>query len=289
MEFRSAETVAEAVETLTDFGAEAQVLAGGTDVMIQQMRREITPSLLLHIGRIPDLDEVTVNGATRLGALVTHHRLATDPLIGERYPALAEAAGTVGGWQTQEVGTIGGNVCNASPAADTAPPLLVAGALFHLEGPSGHRAVSGEEFFIDRRVTARRPEELLVGIELPDVPPQTGETYVKLGRRSAMEVAIVGLAARLTIDPEGTVERARIAVCSVAPRPFRATVAEEILQGSHLEDDAVAEAGAALLAASSPIDDARATASYRRRVLPGILARAVAACRLRAMGPGGAS
>jgi carbon-monoxide dehydrogenase medium subunit len=289
MEFRSAETIAEALETLTEFGAEAQILAGGTDVMIQHMRREINPSLLLHIGRIPGLDQVTVNGTTRLGTLVTHLRLATDPVIGERYPALAEASSTVGGWQTQEVGTVGGNVCNASPAADTAPPLLVSGAVFHLEGPSGRRAVGGEEFFVDRRTTARRPDELLVEIELPEVPPRTGETYVKLGRRSAMEVAIVGLAARLTIDPEGLVERARIAVCSVAPRPFRATAAEQILQGSRLEDEAVAEAGIALVDASSPIDDSRATASYRRRVLPGILARAVAECRLRAIGTGSGS
>ncbi|HSR14380.1 MAG TPA: FAD binding domain-containing protein, partial [Gemmatimonadales bacterium] len=229
-------------------------------------------------------DGITVNGAVALGPLVTHRRLATDPAIRARCPALAEAAATVGGWQTQEVGTIGGNVCNASPAADTAPPLLAAGAVFHLAGSSGRRSVGGEEFFIDRRTTARRPDELLVGIEVPGMPPTTGEVYLKLGRRGAMEVAIVGLAVRITLDPEGTVERARIAVCSVAPRPFRATEAEAVLQGSRLEDDVVASAGAALRGAATPIDDARATAAYRRRVLPGMLARAVAECHRRAIG-----
>jgi carbon-monoxide dehydrogenase medium subunit len=288
MEFRSVETVEEALGALTELGGEAQVLAGGTDVMIQHMRREISPSVLLHIGRIPGLDGISGNGSTTLGTLVTHRRLATDPSIRARHPALAEASETVGGWQTQEVGTIGGNVCNASPAADTAPPLLVAGATFLLAGAKGEREVGAEEFFVDRRVTARRPDELLTGIRLPEVPEMTGETYLKLGRRSAMEVAIVGVAARLTMDPDGTVERARVAVCSVAPRPFRATAAEEVLQGSRLEGEAVAEAGAELVAASTPIDDARASASYRLRVLPSMLARAVAACAERAVERGSA-
>jgi carbon-monoxide dehydrogenase medium subunit len=288
MEFRSVETVEEALGALTELGGEAQVLAGGTDVMIQHMRREISPSVLLHIGGIPGIDGISGNGSTTLGTLVTHRRLATDPSIRARHPALAEASETVGGWQTQEVGTIGGNVCNASPAADTAPPLLVAGATFLLAGAKGEREVGAEEFFVDRRVTARRPDELLTGIRLPEVPEMTGETYLKLGRRSAMEVAIVGVAARLTMDPDGTVERARVAVCSVAPRPFRATAAEEVLQGSRLEDEAVAEAGAELVAASTPIDDARASASYRLRVLPSMLARAVAACAERAVERGSA-
>ena len=268
-------SIAEATDQLAEHGAAAQVIAGGTDVMIQQARGEITPRVLVHIGRIPELSGITAEGGLRIGPLTTHLALARDARVRAVAPCLAEASATVGGWQTQAVGTIGGNVCNASPAADTAPPLLVAGASFELTGRSGTRIVTADEFFLGRRKTARAADELLTAITMATPPGGTGEVYLKVGRRSAMEVAIVGLAVRLTIDPDGTVERARIAVCSVAPRPFRAVEAEALLQGSRLEDGAVAKASQALVRAASPIDDARATASYRLMVLPKILTKAI--------------
>jgi len=276
MEFRSAESISQAVSWLADLGETTQVLAGGTDVMVQHLRREISPSVMLYIGRIPGLSGIEVDGKVEIGPLTTHRALASDPMVGESLPALAAAASTVGGWQTQEVGTVGGNLCNASPAADTAAPLLVAGAGVRLTGPGGDREMLLDEFFEGRRQTARRPDELLTGITADPVTAGTGEAYLKVGRRSAMEVAVAGVAVRLTVDPEGTVERARVAACAVGPRPFRATEAEQVLQGSRLDADTVAEAGRALAAAASPIDDGRATASYRRRVLPGMLAGAVA-------------
>jgi len=276
MEFRSAESISQAVSWLADLGESAQILAGGTDVMVQHMRREISPSVLLAIGRIPGLSGIECDGTIEIGPLTTHRTLAIDPMVGEALPALAAAASTVGGWQTQEVGTVGGNLCNASPAADTAAPLLVAGARVRLTGPGGDREMLLDEFLEGRRQTARKPDELLTGITADPMVEGTGESYLKLGRRSAMEVAVAGVAVRLTVDPEGTVERARVAACAVGPCPFRATDAEQVLQGSHLGADTVAEAGRALAAAASPIDDGRATASYRLRVLPGMLARAVA-------------
>lgn len=287
MEFQTASTVEEAVSHLAERGDVTQVLAGGTDVMIQQMRREIAPDFLLHVGRIAALRGVSANGTTRIGALTTHLELSRNAAVLEQAPALAEAAATVGGWQTQAVGTIGGNICNASPAADTVPPLLVAGAIFELTGPGGARDVPADSFFLGRRQTDRRPDELLTGVVLPPRPEYTGDFYLKVGRRTAMEVAVVGLAVRLTIDPAGTVERARVAVCSVAPTPMRCVAAESILQGSRLEDDALVEAGNALVAATSPIDDARASAAYRRRVLPRLLAKGIRIARQRALGGGG--
>jgi carbon-monoxide dehydrogenase medium subunit len=284
VDFVSVTSVTEAVAHLAEHGDSSQVLAGGTDVMIQQMRREITPLRLLHVGGITDLGGITTNGVIRIGPLTTHRSLATDPTILRAAPALASAAATVGGWQTQAVGTIGGNVCNASPAADTVPPLLVAGASFELSSATGSRTVAGDDFFIERRLTARRPDELLTAITFDPPPERTGESYLKVGRRSAMEVAIVGVAVRLTLDVDGTVERARVAACSVAPRPFRVTAAEAALQGSRLEPEAVEQAGADLVAAASPIDDTRATASYRLRILPGVLARCVAEAATQAEG-----
>lgn len=283
MEFRGAGSVDEALAWLAELGDEAQVLAGGTDVMIQYMRREIAPSVLLHIGNLDELAGITTNGTHTIGPLITHRTLAADRQLGAAFPALAEAAATVGGWQTQEVGTVGGNLCNASPAADTAPPLLIADADLELRSTAGDRRVPLGEFFLGRRATARRGDELLTGITATPISAGTGETYLKLGRRSAMEVAVVGLAVRLTVDVDDTVTRARVAVCSVSPRPYRAVGAEQLLEGSHLDSEAVADAGRSLVESASPIDDARASASYRLRVLPALLARAVEICRLRAM------
>lgn len=282
MEFRSVGSIEEALACLADVGDEARVVAGGTDVMIQHMRREIDSSLFLYIGNVTEMDGLATNGAHAIGALTTHRSLATDPRVIAAFPALADAASTVGSWQTQEVGTIGGNLCNASPAADTIAPLLVADAQVELRRADGVRRLPLDDFLLGRRKTARLPEELLTAVTARPVGERCGETYLKLGRRSAMEVAIAGLAVRLTFDAAGRVETAGAALCAVAPRAYRATDAERVLEGSHLEADIVAEAGRALVESSTPIDDARATAAYRRRVLPGLLARAVATCRERA-------
>ncbi|HKY46475.1 MAG TPA: xanthine dehydrogenase family protein subunit M, partial [Acidimicrobiia bacterium] len=268
IEFRSCRSEAEALAVLDEFGDDARILAGGTDLMIQYQRGEINPSVFLHIQKIPELGGITVNGSIAIGALTTHRRLVRHDEIRRHLPALAEAAATVGGWQTQEAGTLGGNLCNASPAADTVPPLLMADAVVGLASPKGRRSMPLDQFLLGRRLTARQADELLTGIDLELPPPRTGEVYLKVGPRSAMEVALVGLAARLTLGEDGaTVEDARVAVCSVGPRPFRAVEAEAVLTGSRLEGGAVAEAGELLARAASPIDDFRATGAYRRRVL----------------------
>jgi carbon-monoxide dehydrogenase medium subunit len=283
VEFRTVGLIEEALACLADVGDEAQVVAGGTDVMIQHMRREINPSLFLYIGNLCEMEGLTKNGSHAIGALTTHRHLATDPLVVAAFPALAEAASTVGSWQTQEVGTLGGNLCNASPAADTVAPLLIADAQVELRRASGVRRLPLDEFLLGRRSTARLPDELLTAVTARPPGERCGETYLKLGRRSAMEVAIAGLAVRLTFDAVGNVESAKVAACAVAPRAYRAVEAESVLEGSRLEEGTVAEAGRALVESATPIDDARASASYRRHVLPGLLVRAVATCRERAM------
>lgn len=278
MQFRRIGDLEEALEVLSELGDEARVLAGGTDVMVQYLHGEIDPGTLVHIEGISALKTISHNGRTALGPLVTHRMLGTDETFGAAHPAVAAAARTVGGWQTQAVGTIGGNICNASPAADTAPPLLTGDAYVTLSSARSERRLPLSEFFLDRRKTVRAPDELVVAIDLEPIAPGTGETYLKLGRRGAMEVALVGLAVRLGFD-DGAVASARIAVCSVAPTPRRVPEAEAALTGSRLEPDALDAAGEALRAAASPIDDARATASYRLRTLRGLLERAAGECR----------
>jgi CO/xanthine dehydrogenase FAD-binding subunit len=285
MEFRSARSLEAALLGLAELGDKATVLAGGTDVMIQQLRGEFHPETLLYIGRLDELRGITVDQRIRIGALTSHRVIGTSVHIKDPLPALAEASAKVGGWQTQEVGTLGGNVCNASPAADTIPPLMVADALVSLASSAGTRELPIDQFIVDRRTTARRPDELVTGFEMLPPLPGSGETYLKVGRRSAMEVSVVGLAVRLTFAAdEVTVIDARIAAGSVAPTPFRARRAEKILEGSHLEADAVGEAARLLVEQAAPIDDTRASASYRSRVLASLLPRALDICRQRATG-----
>lgn len=285
--FVDACSLGEALEALREDGPELTVLAGGTDVMVQYLRGDVRPAGLLHIRRLAGLRERVFDQRSRLGALTTHWQLVTDPRVCRRHPALAEAAATVGGRQTQNVGTIGGNLVNASPAADLVPAMLVGDGAVALASAAAAREMPVADFVLGRRHTARRPDELVLALSLAPLPERAGETYLKVGRRHAMEVAIVGLAARLAFDQDGRVVEARIGLASVGPRPLRAEEAEARLVGSQLDEASVREAGELLAQASQPIDDARATAEYRRRLLPALLARAARTCRERALGSGG--
>lgn len=299
MHLRSVDSVDEALQVLAAEGRECQVLAGGTDVMIQLGRREIDPPVLLHIERLTGLRQIAANGpagssgssqiaangssgpGATVGSLVTHRQLAAG-VLGDRYRAVAEAAATVGGLQTQAVGTVGGNICNASPAADIVPSLLVHDAQVTLRSAAASRTLALDDFIVGRRATRRSPGELLTHIQLAGAAPRSGDAYLKVGRRSAMEVAIVGLAVRLHFDDAGTVTDARVALASVGPRPVRALEAEAALTGHPLNEQVITAAGQAALGSTAPVDDVRASADYRRRVIPGLLMRAVRLCARRA-------
>jgi aerobic carbon-monoxide dehydrogenase medium subunit len=282
MHLRSVDSVDEALQELAAGGSDCQVLAGGTDVMIQRDRREIGPPVLLHIEKIAALRDVAANGAgVTLGSLVTHRQLAAGAL-GDRYRAIAEAAATVGGLQTQAVGTVGGNICNASPAADTVPALLVHDAQLTLHSATSSRTIALSDFIVGRRTTRRHPEELLTHVSLAAPRSRSGDAYLKVGRRSAMEVAIVGLAVRLQFDEAGVVTDARVALASIGPRPVRALEAEAALTGRPLSSQSVTAAGGAAVRGTDPVDDVRGTADYRRRVIPGLLSRAAGLCAQRA-------
>jgi aerobic carbon-monoxide dehydrogenase medium subunit len=281
--FISPSTTDEALAILQELGAAATVLAGGTDIMVQLQAGQIQPGTLLHIGNLGDLRRIDrTDNPVGIGSLVTHHQIAADPELSARLPALAEACSTIGGWQTQEVGTLGGNVCNASPAADTIAPLLVADATVSLVSTGGSRSMPLADFILGRRSTAAQPEELLSRLEVTPCEAGTGEVYLKVAPRTAMEVALVGLSVRLSIA-NSTVTDARVAAAAVAPVPFRSAAAEQALIGSRLESEAVEEASRLLAAEAQPIDDARATASYRRMVLQRLVGRGVEIAKSRAL------
>ena len=279
MQFLAPATVEEALGVLRQEEG-LRVLAGGTDVMIQRMTGQLPRSeSLLYIGGIAELRGVHCSGGLiRIGALTTHRDLQRDPVIAGHLPSFGESAATVGGWQTQVVGTIGGNLCNASPAADLAPPVLVADATMVMSGADGPTRMPAERFFLGRRRTALPPGQILLSVEAPVPPAATWESYLKVGRRSAMEVALVGLAARFSVVGN-RVETARLAVCSVAPIPQRLSHAETALVGSALDDEAVAVAERRSMKEIDPIDDQRATASYRRMIVRRLIRKAAGLAR----------
>ena len=281
MKVRRVATTEEALEVLAEFGDAAQPVAGGTDVMIQLARNEISPDLLVPIHELGELSTIETNGGARIGSLITHEALAGG-VLGSSYRSVAEAALTVGGWQTQTVGTLGGNICNASPAADTLPPLLVHDAEVLLRSKRQKRSLSLGDFIVGRRETMRQPDELLMSVSLAPAAERSGDVYLKVGRRGAMEVAIVGYAMRLVFDDDETVSEARIALASVAAAPVRARSAESLLEGRALDGALLDDVSEAVLDEIDPIDDIRASARYRRLLIPGLTRRAAGVCARRA-------
>ncbi len=247
--------------------------------MVQVQRGEIDGSVMLNISNIAELDTVRTGESTIVGALVSHKRLASEAAL-LPFQALRDAARTVGGWQTQAMGTLGGNVCNASPAADTLPPLLIYDAEVTVKSTAGgERRIKLEDFLCGCRTTVLNPDELLTGISLPVPSPQAFSYYYKVGRRGAMEIAIAGVALYLELDPgDAAIKEARIALGSVAPKPFRAVETECMLVGQALTPELAAAAGASLSAVISPIDDVRSTARYREMVVPRVLESLLARC-----------
>lgn len=275
MEFVDARTLDEALATLGELGEDATVLAGGTDVVVQLLQGSIRPRSLVHVRRLAELRGLSSGERTEIGALTTHWELRQSEAVRTDHRSLAEAAATVGGRQTQNVGTIAGNVVNASPAADLLPALLIANAQVRTISSAGERSLLLENFIVDRKQTALLPTELVTSISLERPGPRTGETYLKVGRRGAMEVALAGLAVRVGLDEDGTVVDARVAVCSVGPKAFRVREAESALLGSPARGPAIEEAARVLQNAAHPIDDVRGTAEYRRKILAGLLEQAV--------------
>ncbi len=285
MEFTSARSIEAATEVLGKFGTDTCILAGGTDVMVQLERGEIVARKLLHIEKIAALRRIESNSVIEIGALCSHRALAIATELNHIH-ALQQAAAGVGGWQTQQVGTLGGNICNASPAADTIPPLLVHDARVALVSyPDQERTLPLSAFVVGRRHIDRAPNELLSHVLIEPAPARTFDTYVKVGRRSAMEIAIVGLAIRLTLlDDYTTISDMRIAVCAVGPVPRRLPDVEPLFIGQRPNDELFIAASAEMSKHIAPIDDVRGSAAYRRRVLAGVLKHAVGSCLQKAGG-----
>ncbi len=268
-EYHPAESLADALQALADHGPEALVLAGGTDLLLD-MKHGLRPGLVVDLGGLKELTRFRLDHAeVRIGALATHAALAADRRMSESVPVLTQALGLIGSWQIRNVATLGGNLCHASPAADSAGPLLALEAEVEAIGPDGTRRIPLAEFFTGPGQTSLLPGELLKEVTIPRPGPGAAGQYLKLMRKHAVDLALLGVAVQLVPDTAGErIESAAIGLGGLAPTPIRASEAEGLLTGLSLDraEKAAGEAARAAVAASSPIDDVRASASYRKTV-----------------------
>ena len=282
------EGLLEALSLASQYGSHMALLAGGTDLVVQMKHGVRSPSYLINLKKIPGLDCIRYDPLEGLsiGPLVTHNTLADHPIISRKFALLAEAAQTIGTFQIRERGTLGGNICNGSPAADTLPALFCLGARLKLQRAAGEdREVPIEAFFEGPQKTRRGPGEILTQILIPPLPHYTGSTYLKLGKRKAMEIAVLGVAAQVTLDQNRTTcLRARIALASVAPTPLSCIKAERVLVGQEIKDQLIEKAARTAQSEASPITDLRSTAEYRLQMVYTLTQRALKQAWQRAQG-----
>jgi len=282
-EYHQPESLHDAIALAARFGAGASFLAGGTDLIVQIERGRIAPRHVVGLHRVPGLTGIEVNGRIVLGARVTHRSLERAPELAGALRCLIEGAEVIGGHQVRNVGTVGGNLVNASPAADLAPCLLALDGTVTLVGPGGERELPVERFLLGPNRTARRPDELLTRVSLPALPARAATAFLKAGRRRAMEISLVCVAARLTLD--ASLERcldARVALGAVAPTAVRAHQAERALEGQPVGGEAFRRAAEAAQEACRPIDDVRASAAFRQHLVGVLVRRALDRCVERA-------
>jgi aerobic carbon-monoxide dehydrogenase medium subunit len=285
-EYLEARTLPEAIALLgQDEGT--RIVAGATDFLVRWRQGLWKPRSVLNIKRIPDLDRVTYSPATGLGlgTLVTIRTLELHPLIQEHYPALSQAATTFAGVQIRNLATVGGNICNASPAGDSLPALIAYGAECRLIGPEGERLVPLESFLLGPGRTALRPTELLLELCLPPLPSHTGALYIKHSPRRAMDISTVGVASVVTLeDRDGVCREARIALGAVAPTVIRARSAEALLRGQRLDAALLQQAARVAMEDARPIDDIRGTARHRQAIVEVLTGRTLRSAMQMAQG-----
>ena len=265
-----AETAERAIDLLREKGAVARILMGGTDLFVQMRNGNLAPDILVDLKKLPGMDAIAYSKTAGLtvGAAVTMNALARKPDVLKHYPLLGEAAESVASYQLRNRATVGGNLCNASPAADTAPATLVLEADLTVIGPKGERTIPALDFFMGPGVNALEAGEFLARINIPKQPKGWKGRYLKIGRNAGGDLAIVGVAVMGYPDKDAPSDfRFRIALASVAPTPIRVHEAEKILAQSPISETVIKNAAEAAQRASTPIDDVRASARYRKAMV----------------------
>jgi len=265
-EYLAPKSLDEALTLLKERGDGVRLLAGGTDVLVQMKEAGLHPSVVVSIHALAELKRIEFDETKglRLGSGVDMGTIAEHPIVRERYSALADGARVVGSTQTRNMATIGGNICNAAPSADTSPPAVVFDAIAEIARPQGTREATVEELFAGPGKTLLSPDEIVVAFRLPAFPKHTGSVYQRHTPRKIMDIAVVGIGVRLTLGDDGAIADARICLGAVGPTVFRVNDAEEALIGKPPSDQLFERAAELSKEAARPISDVRGSAEFRR-------------------------
>ncbi len=275
-EYHAPSTITEALDQISQYGDKGKVVAGGTDLLVSMKKREAMPEHLINLKEIEALKGITYDETEgiKIGALTTIGDIERAEVVKAKFRPLWDAVKVMAAQQVRNLGTIGGNLCSAAPSADTAPPLMALGASLKLTGVIHERVVPVEDFFKAPGESVLKPEEILTEILIPNLPDNSGGAYIKLMRRNAMDLALVGVAAWLRLD-EKTCTEARIALGAVAPTPIRAHTTESVLTHKDVDEDLIEEAGKKASQEAKPIDDIRASQAYRKEMIKVLMKRAI--------------
>lgn len=275
MRYEAPDTIEAAAKLLAGESG-ARVLAGGTDLLVQMRSEVVTPTLIVDIKKISELRQVKEEaGGFRVGAAVTGAELKEHPKLSNAWPGVIEAANLIGSTQVQGRATMGGNLCNGSPAADSVPALIAAGAVAAIVGPNGRRELKVEDIMLAPRKLALTKGEIIASFLLPAKPAKASDAYLRFIPRTEMDIAVVGCGVSLALDASGTCTGARVSLGAVAARPLLVEDAARALIGSKLDDAALAKLEQAARAACKPIDDKRGSIEFRIDVAA-VLARRTA-------------
>jgi len=276
MRYEAPDTVEAAIDLLVGAKGDAKILAGGTDLLVQMHANLAQPDLLVDIKKIPEIREITeTEGSFYIGAAVTGAELGEHAALQAAWPGVVEAVELIGSTQVQGRATIAGNLCNASPAADSVPALIAAAAMVTAAGPNGRRNVPAEEITTGPGQTSLAKGEVVIGFTLPKQPPRSADAYLRITPRTEMDIAVVGAGVNLSFDEAGNCTAARVALGAVAERALLVPEAAKALIGSPLNEAALAELATAAQAACRPIEDKRGTKEYRIQTA-GVLVRRAA-------------
>ncbi|MBU2497614.1 MAG: xanthine dehydrogenase family protein subunit M [Proteobacteria bacterium] len=271
-------TIEEAVSLLSRYGGDATPIAGGTDLMLKMRTEVISPKVLVDIGSIRELDYIEYNnsGGLAIGALTTIRSLENSSDLQRTFPVISMAARQLGSVAIRNVATIGGNICNAAPSAETAPGLIALAATCKITGPGNERTVSLEDFLVGPGMTILREGELLKEIQVPPLDPHARGVYLKHSPRGTIDLALVGVAVVATLDSDdGIFQDIKIALGAVAPTPIRAHRAEETLKGNRITEALINETAEIAASEAHPISDVRASAEYRAEMVKVFTRRAL--------------
>jgi len=287
-EYEAPRSLSEAIALLSRSNGRARPLAGGTDLIDHVRTGRLTPDLIVDLKKIPELGRLEFSSdALRIGAAVPCYRIYEDARISREYAALAESCRIIGGIQIQNRASVGGNLCNSGPAADSIPSLIALKAVCVIAGPNGSREVPAEDFCTGPSANVLQPGEILVELRLPLRPPKSGSHYRRFIPRNEMDIAVVGVAADVRLDDSGQkITAARIAVGAVAPKPLFAAEASATLVGQPADEKSIAEAACAARALAKPIDDMRGTVEFRLHVTEVLVRRVLTEAIARAGGTG---